>query len=470
MSLSLHRRLVLTLLGLILTSWLISVVLTAVFTQQTMIQQVDRQLAHYMEMSMHSLGMIYSDPVITQYYESSAQRSITEQGLSRVRGFGSQGKDLASNLWFNDTQVLVGKEAPAFPLPVEEGVVQVELSAGGSVSSWRILYRYEAAENIWIAVGVNVAAVSSMARTGLLRSLFPLLVILPLTLGVLAWGVRRGLLPLEYLAAKIAARQPQALEPITLRGVPQELQPVVSALNGLLDRLQQTLVSERRFTSNAAHELQTPLAAIKAEVQQARRQLSDAEGRQILGRIEIRVARAAETVSQMLTLARLDPAQHFSTRPLALNPLLLEVIADVGHLAVERNLDMRIEDDPGLVLDGHEEWIKILLRNLLSNAFKYATAGGRVVIALQQQSGGISLSVANDCASISDAERERLMDRFYSLPGRDGGGVGLGLSIVQRIAELHGATINLDSWEAEAGFQVEVFFAVTSVEAGQALA
>lgn len=460
MTISLHRRLVLTLLGLILTSWLISVVLTALYAQQTLTQQVDRQLMHYMDMSMHSVGMIYTDPVITRYYESSAQRSLTKEGLSRVRGFGSQGRDLASNLWFKGTQVLVGKEAPVFPQPVAEGVIQTYLAAHGEVSSWRILYRYEESGNIWVAVGVNMASVSSMTGTALLRSLFPLLVILPLILGVLVWGVGRGLRPLGQLAATIAARKPQALEPIKLQEVPRELQPVVSALNGLLERLQEALISERRFTSNAAHELQTPLAAIKAEVQQARRQLQDAEGKQILGRIEVRVSRATETVTQLLTLARLDPEQQFNHRPLALNPLLITAIADVGHLAVERNLDIRLDDEPGLQLDGHEEWMRILMRNLLCNAFKYASAGGRVLISLRREEGGIRLIVANDCEPIPEAQRARLLDRFYSLPGREGGGVGLGLSIVQRIAELHGATIRLDSWEGDAGLLVDLLFPV----------
>lgn len=463
MTISLHRRLVLTLLGLILTSWSISVVLTTWLTQQTLTQQVDRQLMHYMDVSLHSVGMIYSDPVITEYYQSSAERIVTEQGVSRVRGFGGQGKDLATNLWFQGTQVLVGREAPVFPQPQHDdvendGVVQVDIRHDGQVTTWRILYRYVESMDIWVAAGLNMATVSAMAKTAMLRSLFPLLVILPLTLGVLVWGVGRGLRPLQALASTIAARQPQALEAIELHSVPRELQPVVSALNDLLERLQQALINERRFTSNAAHELQTPLAAIKAEVQQARRQLNDGEGRQILTRIEVRVARATETVTQLLTLARLDPEQHFSHQTLALNPLLISVIADVGHVAVERNLDIHIEDDPELTIQGQEEWIKILLRNLLGNAFKYATAGGRVVVSLRKQADGIRLEVANDCETISEAQRQRLMDRFYSLPGREGGGVGLGLSIVQRIAELHGASIVLDSWEGETGFCVEVFF------------
>lgn len=458
MAISLRRRLVLTLMSLVLSSWLICVVITGVFAQQTVIQQIDRQLVHYIEVSLHSLGTIYSEPQIVDYYQSNSQRSITELGISRVKGFGSQGRDLATNLWFQGAQVLVGSEAPRFPQPLEDGIVQRELNTAGVLSTWRIIYRHDQALDVWVATGLNMKSVSSLVWRAVLSSILPLLVILPLIIAVLFWGVGRGLRPLEHLAAKIAARQPLALEPIDQQGVPREIRPVVSSLNGLLDRLQRTLMSERRFTSNAAHELQTPLAAIKAEVQRCQRQTPDPDSRRMLERIEIRVTRAAETVSQLLTLARLDPEQQFGFQALALQPLLIEVIAEEGHVAADRQLDVRIESAADVVIDAHEEWIRILVRNLLSNAFKYTSAGGRVHIALQPSADGVCLSIANDCGVISAPERQRLLDRFYSLPGREVGGVGLGLSIVQRIAELHGATITLNSWKAESGFVVKVAF------------
>ncbi|WP_439133327.1 ATP-binding protein, partial [Pseudomaricurvus sp.] len=263
---------------------------------------------------------------------------------------------------------------------------------------------------------------------------------------------------LEHLATKISARKPSALDPIDQDGVPLEIQPVVSSLNELLDRLQQALISERRFTSNAAHELQTPLAAIKAEVQRSLRQTSDSESRQMLERIEVRVARAADTVTQMLTLARLDPEQQFGRHTIDLNRIVIDLMAEEGHLAADRHLEIEIDEDPDVTIEGHQDWIKILIRNLLNNAFKYTTAGGTVHICLKRGAEAASFSVANECEVISESQRQRLTDRFYSLPGREAGGVGLGLSIVERIADLHGATLYLTSKEGERSFLAEVRF------------
>lgn len=455
---SLHRRLVLILLSLILASWLVSVVITALYAKQTLIQQIDQQLVHYMDVSNHSMGTIYEDPKIIKHFQAKAVRLSSEPGVSRVRGFGSQGRELATNLWFKSTQVLVGNAAPAFPAPEGDGIIEADVVHDGETSTWRVLYRYDQSLDIWLATGFNMASVASMGRTAILRSVFPLFIILPLTIVILFWGVGRGLRPLGQLAEKIAARQPSALEPIDLMDVPKEIQPVVSSLNGLLDRLQRALVSERRFTSNAAHELQTPLAAIKAEVQRSQRMVSDLDSRRMLERIEVRVSRATETVRQLLTLARLDPEQEFRREPIPMNHVVIELMAEEGHWAADRQLDIEILEDPEVTVQGHMEWVTILIRNLLNNAFKYAVNGSVVQISLKENASGVVLSVANDCEPISDTEFHHLTDRFYSLPGRESGGVGLGLSIARRIADLHGATLSLQSRSEGRGFRAEVRF------------
>jgi len=460
MAYSLRRRLILILLALTLVTWLVAVVITALLAQQLIVRQVERQLVQYMDMAQHSVGLIFGTPELKRYYMQNAPALYTDDGQTRLQGFGTRGREQATNIWFDSGQVLIGELAPAFPDPVRDGFITWREQGGGGSAVWRVLYRQAPASGIWLAVGVDLDHATGIGTVTFLRAVLPLLVILPLTVGILLWGVRRGLRPLDRLARSIEARQPQALDAIDLEDVPAEIGPVVVALNGLLDRLRRALESESRFTANAAHELQTPLAAIKAEVQRYQRQASDAESRMMLERISARVSRATNTVTQLLTLARLDPEQEFQRGAVNLSELVIEAIAEEGATAADRGLDIRVPEDSPLRVTGHPEWLKILVRNLLANAFRYSPAGGVVDISLNRQQDCVLLRIANDCEPISEDQRRRLTDRFYTLADNHVGGVGLGLSIVQRIAGLHGASLQLRPWEDGRGFVAEVAFPV----------
>ncbi len=455
---SLRRNLVLILLTLTLLSWLLAALVTVVLAQQLVVQQVDRQLVQYMDMAHHTQGIVLrSDPLKDFFWQRDMLLS-QEAGITRVRGFGSEGREQAVNLWFDTQQVLVGELAPAFPAPVETGFVTWPQRADDELIVWRVLYRHDPELGVWIAVGVNLQHAGGLGRAALLRAMLPLLVVLPLTVLILLWGVKRGLRPLQRLAGNIEARNPHALEPIDAADVPLEVRPVVEALNGLLDRLQRALASESRFTANAAHELQTPLAAIKAEVQRYQRQASDSAAQDMLERIAARVTRASNTVGQLLTLARLDPEQQFERRQVRLDSLLLEVIAEEGGRAMDRSLDIQLGELPSVEVSGHREWLQILLRNLVANAFKYSPQGSAVQIDLDAGPAGVQLQIANDCAAIPPAVRQGLLERFTTLPENTASGVGLGLSIAARIAELHGAGLGLGERLEGGGFVVTLHF------------
>jgi len=462
MAYSLRRRLILILLALTMVTWLVAVVITALLAQQLIVRQVERQLNQYMDMAQHSVGLIFGTPELKRYYMQNAPARYSRDGKTRLPGFGTRGREQATNIWFDSGQLLIGELAPAFPDPVRDGFITWREEGDGKRENesavWRVLYRQAPDTGIWLAVGVDLDHATGIGTATFLRAVLPLLVILPLTVGILLWGVRRGLQPLDRLARSIEARQPQALDAIDLEDVPAEIGPVVIALNGLLDRLRRALESESRFTANAAHELQTPLAAIKAEVQRYQRQATDAESRMMLERISARVSRATTTVTQLLTLARLDPEQEFQRGEVNLSELVIEAIAEEGATAVDRGLDVRVPGDSSLRVTGHPQWLKILVRNLLANAFRYSPAGGAVDVALRRQQDSVLLRIANDCEPIREEQRRRLTDRFYTLADNHVGGVGLGLSIVQRIAGLHGASLRLDSWQDGRGFVVEVGF------------
>lgn len=462
---SLRRRLVLILLALSMATWLIAVIVTALLARQLIDAQVDRQLTQYMDMAHHTLGTIFASPEISNYYIRMSQDFATLggeaplPGVNRIRGFGTQGRDQATNLWLDNRRLLVGSEAPAFPEPMNEGFITWTRDAASGLSAWRVLYRRDEALNVWIAVGIDTAYAASLGGVTVLGAIAPLLVILPLTIAILLWGVRRGLQPLGHLAEKIQARNPQLLEPIDTADVPIEIKPVVESLNDLLDRLERALASESRFTSNAAHELQTPLTAIKAEVQRYQRQGGDAGTRVMLERISARVSRATKTVTQLLTLARLDPEQEFQRERIDLGELVIDAVAEEGGVAVDRRLDVHVPEVPGLQVLGHRDWLNILVRNLVANAFRYSALGGLVNITLEQLPSGVRLVVANDCESIPGDQRQRLTERFYSPPENTAAGVGLGLSIVARIAQLHNATLHLGAQPDGRGFVATVDFA-----------
>lgn len=457
---SLRRRLIVILLGLTLFSWFISVVVTAINAHYLIRAQIDQQLVEYMDMSQFTMNLILEDENTSRYFEERNPILSASENLIRIPGYGNPGQIQRVNLWYGKKQVVVGESTPEFPRPESEGFHNTEITQSGEAQSWRILYRFESRNNVWLAIGLNMGEVQSITSTTLNRLTLPLALILPVTIGVLLVGIKRGLLPLDRLATDIAARKADDLEPVHAVGVPRELSPLVNALNSLLGQIQIMLASEQRFTANAAHELQTPLTAIKAEVQRCQREVDSDSAREMLERISTRVTRATNTVRQLLTLARLDPDQDIAFQSLDLEQLLLEVVAEYGGLAVDRELefDIRGPTNPALV-EGNLDWLIILFRNLVANALNYASVPGTIEVRIVATEEQVTVSIANDCPPIANEAMAQLTQRFYRVPNTSRPGSGLGLSIAQRIVELHNGALRLSHRGEGRGFRAEVVFA-----------
>ena len=350
------------------------------------------------------------------------------------------------------------EDSPHFAAPLQEGFSILQLAE--SESRWRVLARYDERTELWILVGLELSAARWALFANLAKALFPLLIILPLTIVLLYYGVTRGLRPLRKLTQQIQNRSPRALDPVVPGEVPEEIVPVVDSLNDLLQRLGHALEAEQRFTANAAHELLTPLAAVKAEVQLCQRRLVNSENAHMLDRIAERVDRASHTVDQLLTLARVDPDAPLPTASVPLQRLMADTVAETAHLALERGLEIDLQQGEEVSVDGNREALAILLRNLLVNAFRYATAGSCVSIGVVKDSSGVALVVSNACARLSEREFAQLEDRFYRVPGSAGLGAGLGLSIVRRIADQHGAGFHVGPGGDGSGFTARVVFPV----------
>ena len=455
---SLKTRLVLILLALTFIAWVGSALFTFAFTSRVMLDQVDRQLEQYADLVKYITavfarqvdeGRPLSEPWLRGRFETAHLEPIV------IEAPAGNKLDPAINIWLNDHLIAVMADSPRFDQPTAEGFTFG--GPGARDSNWRVLTRYDELTGLWLQVGIETRGARRDMFAMLGRALLPLLVVLPLTIALLYFGVARGLKPLKDLARQIGMRNPTLLDPVDPGGAPTELLGIVSSLNELLQRLALALEGEQRFTANAAHELLTPLAAIKAEVQLCQLRLDDTQAVGMLAGISERVDRASHTVAQLLTLARLDPDDPISGERISLHLLLRKAIADSSYLADQRGLTVELDSDGKGYITGSEDLLAILLCNLLINAFRYASERSAVRIFLRTGER-VELEIINQCPPLSTREFERICERFYRAPGAAGQGAGLGLSIVARIAEQHGAHMSVGPNDAAQGFRVRLDF------------
>ena len=338
-------------------------------------------------------------------------------------------------------QQLAGAAASASPFSrLTGGFHDVQLDG----HSWRLFLLHDPEDELWILVSerddVRGELVAKIAR----RSLLPDLIGLPL-LALLIWlAVGWGLRPLAHMAQLLKNRDPDNLAPLLLAPLPQELEPVAASLNRLLQQVNQLVDREKRFIADAAHELRTPLAVLRIHAQNAQQAGSEADRDEALTQLLAGVDRTTRVVTQLLTLARLEPsAQQLRLAPLDMRRLTRDTLAELTPLAIAREQELTLEvgEHADCTLTGDAASLATLLQNLVGNALTYTPSGGRIEVQLRSTADKLILEVADSGPGIAPELREQLFERFVRLG--DGQGAGLGLSIVARIAELHGATVEL---------------------------
>lgn len=270
----------------------------------------------------------------------------------------------------------------------------------------------------------------------------PLLLALPI-LGVLLWlAVTLALRPLKQLAAEIGARAPERLEPLLVSSAPTEIRPLIDRLNHLFADIGRALENERRFTADAAHELRTPLAAIKAQAQVAQSASADAERTRALINIVAGCDRATHLTEQLLMLARLDAPSKIALLPLQLNTFVPQALQDFASIAIDHGGSLEWIESPEFTINGDCALLTVLIRNLVENAFRHNPPGTHVAVSLSLINGHRCLVVKDNGPGVEDADQ--LIQKFRRSP-QSGKGSGLGLSIVQRIARLHEAEFQFNS-------------------------
>lgn len=286
-----------------------------------------------------------------------------------------------------------------------------------------------------------------------------LIALLPL-LSALIWIlVRRGLAPLDRLAQALGQRNPRAMEALPEGHVPQEVLPLVQALNALLLRLTEALNAQRAFIADAAHELRTPVAAMRLQAQLLERTRSETEAQAALQDLKAGIRRAGDTVDQLLTLACQEP--EMADKPFAkvrLSDLAQQVIGDQFVLANDKAIDLGLaDDDQEAVVWGEAEGLRILLANLLGNALRYTPEGGRVDVHVRMERQTPVLEVTDTGPGIPEMYQGRVFDRLFRCPETTEAGTGLGLAIVKTVAERHGAKVELQNVDG-GGLRVKVLF------------
>jgi len=329
---------------------------------------------------------------------------------------------------------------PGLPMINQTVLGYANLSLGGK--AWRAYGLQTGAGVIQIAQPVSVR--EGLARAAAERVVIPLILLLPIMIVAVAWIVRRGLMPLQYVAAEVQRRDVHSLRPLGTGDLPREIEPLVRELNRLLGRLQEAFSAQHAFISDAAHELRSPLTALRLQLQLLDRAPDETARLEARGRLGGAVERAIHLAEQLLTLARSDPqelAGEFG--PVDLAAVAAEAITDTHELALARSIDLALDGAPGCRVRGNGEALRILARNLVDNAVRYTPPGGSVLVRCRSRTEGALLEVTDTGPGIPAAERERVFDRFHRRAAAQAEGTGLGLAIVKSIAGHHGARVVL---------------------------
>ena len=286
----------------------------------------------------------------------------------------------------------------------------------------------------------------------------PLIVALPV-LALLIWfSIRRSFAPLALVSREIGARGADKLDPIEVQQVPDEIRPLIDALNKLLDRLMKSFLRERAFTSDAAHELKTPLAAIKVQAQVALAAQDAVEQRLAMQRVVEAVDRSSHLAQQLLVLARLDETSLTELSSVAMNTIARNCIASRQASGLPSGVALSLVQNSLMSAQADPTLLQILIDNLLDNALKYGSCNGLIEVAIFQEQLNPVLSVRDNGHGVALADRVRLGDRFFRVLGNRESGSGLGLSIVTRIATVFGAHVRYTPGIGGKGLAVTVSF------------
>jgi two-component system sensor histidine kinase QseC len=443
---SLQTRLLVWVLGLVTLVWLGAAALTWVDARHELDELLDGHLAQAAALLV---------------VQQSRADGDDDDGVADAPSLHKYAPKVAFQVFHEGLLTMRSSNAQLTPMSdVAAGFSTVSLLDG---AKWRIFSTYGAERDVQVYVGEQIASRSTILWAVLRGVLFPLAFALPILALVLWWAVRQGLAPLRYLSQMLVQRQPQTLEPVVLADMPSEMEPMVQALNGLFLRIENMVASERRFTADAAHELRTPIAAIRAQAQVAQGAGADfAQRDHALLATLAGCDRATRLVEQLLTLARLEatsaePTSQTTPSPrVDLSGVTRRVAAELAPAALVRHQVLELEAEAACWVSGNDMLLGVMVRNLIDNAIRYSPDGARIRVVVAVQEGQSTLRVEDSGPAMTAPEMARLGERFYRVLGSGQQGSGLGWSIVRRIGAVSGGHLEVSRSALLGGLAVQV--------------
>ncbi len=408
--------------------------------------------------SWHEIEEVYDAQLV---HSAKTLLQLTEHEIARQESIdiGTENPDLqhryedktAFRIWKDDKIVLQSVRAKDF--------MGVEAPPGFSVQTieenpWRFFVFIDAEQNIRVETAERYTIRYELIGQLMTSLAIPMAVLIPLLLCIVWIGVRQSITPLIALSSEVDCRKIDDLNPIKSSDIPREVTPLVDSMNRLFIRIGDSFKREREFTDHAAHELRTPLAAMKTQTQVLIKKASSMpECRDGLDNLNATIDRTTHLVEQLLSLARLQN----DTPPmetLRLSDLLNEAVLQIKALAEHKGHTISTNITPDVEIKGHAESIHILLHNLLDNAVKYTPDGGKITVELNSDR---TVVISDTGTGISETDKKRVFNRFVRVDKTGQTGSGLGLSIAQWVADTHGAEISLND-NAPKGLSVKISF------------
>ncbi len=438
---SLQGRLLVLVLGLVVAVWLATAAITWVDARRQLDELLDSHLAQAAALLV---------------VQQTGEREEDERGVDAPL-LHRYAPRVAFQVFHSGQLVQRSANAPIQPLMAgmagSGGEFQTVVSAG---KTWRVFAAYGAERDVEVFVGEQVESREDILWAVLRSALWPMVVALPALAGAVWWAIRQGVAPIRRLASTLKQRAPQELEPVVVADAPSELTPMVVALNDLLLRTAQLVEKERRFTADAAHELRTPIAAIRAQAQVALAATDAPQRKHALESTLHGCDRATRLVEQLLTLSRAESGTTPPSEALDLGAIVRGVVAELANLALDKNQDIGVAAAEGCIARGDAMLLAVLVRNLVDNAIRYSPVEATVAVAVSRTERGIRLTVEDSGPGMNSADLVRLGERFFRVVGTYQEGSGLGWSIVRRIVSLHQATWRVSRSESLHGLCIEV--------------
>lgn len=437
---SLQGRLLVLVLGLVMAAWLATAALTWIDVRHELDELLDSHLAQ-------AAALL----VVQQASEMEDDHRVDAPTLHRYA------PKVAFQVFHEGRLALRSSNAPAEPMlgfagRAADGFKTIDIAG----TAWRVFATHGRERDVQVFVGEQVESRSAILWAVLRSSLGPMLFAIPL-LALAAWfAVRRGMAPLRLLGRTLAQRTPDALQPIAVNGAPSEMAPMLDALNGLFRRIAELLESERRFTADAAHELRTPIAGIRAQAQVALGATADRERSHALHATLQGCDRATRLVEQLLTLSRLESEAEHARVTVDAAALARQVVAEVAPLALGKQQVVEVDASSPCPVQGDATLLSVLIRNLVDNAMRYSPPRAVVKVAVSNEQGAVRLTVEDSGPGMSPADIERIGERFFRVVGSEQDGSGLGWSIARRIAAVHRAAVRVARSDSLGGLSVEV--------------